>query len=69
MSWGQYNFSADTVDETADVTDMSGAATVANQASGRSLFGGSPAKAMIGLWFLVLGLYAALGYFFKGQRS
>jgi hypothetical protein len=69
MAWGQYNFGADTVDETADVTDMSGAATVANQAAGRSLFGGSPARSMVALWFFVLAVYWALGYFFKGQRS
>jgi hypothetical protein len=69
MSWGQYNFSADTVDETADVTDMSGDQTIANQLSSRSVFGGSPAKALIALWFAALGLYAFIGWFFKGQRS
>lgn len=67
--WGQYNFGADTVDDTADVTDMAGSATVANQASGRSIFGGSPTRAMVALWFATLLFYSFIGYFFRGQRS
>lgn len=72
MSWGQYNyggsgFGADTVDETANMTDMQGDASAANQAGGR--FGAGPSQSLVALWFATLAAYAAIGWFFKGQRQ
>lgn len=67
--WGQYMFQTDIVNETADVTDMSGDATVANQSRGFQITGGSPSRSLIVLWFAALGLYAFIGWFFRGQRQ
>ena len=71
MTWGQYNFGgsgfgADTVDETANMTDMQGDATTANQSSGGS---GGPSRSLVILWFAALGAYAFIGWFFRGQRQ
>lgn len=59
---------ADTVDEQASDTGMSGPASLANRA-GLNLFGGSPTRSLVALWFTALAAYWALGYFFKGARS
>lgn len=73
MAWGQYNFGgsgfgADTVDETAQMTDMGGPATNANQSERGGLLGG-PSQSLVALWFVTLAVYAAIGWFFKGQRQ
>lgn len=59
----------ETVDETAAVTEMSGNATLLNQAAGTPGWGTSPTKSLIIMWFVVLGAYWAIGFFFKGQRA
>lgn len=58
---------ADTVEEQASDTGMSGFASIANRGGG--LFGGSPTQSLVMLWFTVLAAYWALGYFFKGHRA
>lgn len=59
----------DTVDDTADMTEMQGPSSGINQLAGRASWASSPTKCLIGLWVLVLALYWGLGWFFKGQRS
>lgn len=58
---------ADTVEEQASDTGMSGYATIGN-IRGVSLFS-SPSRSLVALWFLAVATYWAVGYFFKGQRS
>lgn len=62
-------FDADTVDESAQVTEMAGNQTVLNQVQGQSGWSQSPTKCLVMLWFAVLAAYWFIGYFFKGQRS
>lgn len=69
MPFEGYGMEADTVDETASVTHMSGNATLLNQAMGKEGWGTSPTKCLVIMWFTVLGTYWAIGYFFKGQRA
>lgn len=60
---------ADTVDEQASDTGMSGYASIQNRVSGMGLFSGSPAVSLVALWFLAIGAYWFLGWFFKSGRS
>lgn len=53
------------VDETAQVTDMMGGASQQNISNGLRM---SPARSLVVLWFIVLGVYWFLGYFFKAAR-
>lgn len=69
MPYEMGDFSADTVDETAAVTEMSGNGTLLNQAMGKEGWGTSPTKCLVMLWFAVLAAYWAVGYFFKAQRA
>lgn len=69
MTYTDY-FPADQVDESADVTQMSGNATTDNQAAGaKGRIFGSPTLSLVALWFVVLATYWAVGTFFRGQRS
>jgi hypothetical protein len=62
-------FAAETVDERASSDDMMGDSSILNQVSGGNVFGGSPARSMVMLWFATLAAYWAVGAFFHGQRS
>lgn len=64
---GEY-MPADTVEEQASDTGMTGPASFANRA-GLNLFGGSPTRSLVALWFAALAAYWFLGWFFKGNRS
>lgn len=57
---------ADTVDEQASDTGMSGLASLANR--GVSPFA-TPTRSLVVLWFLAIGAYWFLGWFFKGARQ
>jgi hypothetical protein len=59
----------DTVDETADMTDMQGPSSTINQLAGKATWASSPTKSLLVIWFGVLALYWFLGWFFRGQRS
>lgn len=59
----------DTVDETADYTEMQGPSSRINQLAGQSTWMSSPTKSLVGLWLLALGIYWLGGWFFRGQRS
>lgn len=59
----------DTVDETADYTDMQGPSSSVNQLGGKASMMNSPTKSLIGLWLLALLAYWFCGWFFRGQRS
>lgn len=65
---GEYYMPVQTVDDTADMTDMQGAGTTANMA-GRPTWLTSPTKSLIALWFVVLIVYWLVGIFFHGQRA
>lgn len=60
---------ADTVEEQASDTGMSGMASLTNRAGFGNLFGGSPTRSLVALWFLALGAYWFIGWYFKGNRS
>jgi hypothetical protein len=59
----------DTVDETAQFTDMAGSATIVNQVTGRPGLKENPARSLVVLWFVILAAYWFIGWFFRGQRS
>lgn len=58
-----------TVDETAQFTEMQGPSSRVNQMAGAATWTSSPTKALIGMWLLAMLLYWALGWFFRGQRG
>jgi hypothetical protein len=60
---------ADQVDETAGNTEMQGPSSGLNQLAGKATWLNDPTKCLVGLWFVVLAVYWAVGYFFRGQRS
>lgn len=68
MTYSPY-MPVDTVDETADYTEMQGPSSMINQMGGKASWANSPTKCLVGLWFLVLALYWFVGWFFRGQRS
>lgn len=61
----------DTSDEGgAPVTDMTGNGTAVNQAVSAGLQSKlSPTRALVILWFVLLGLYWGLGYLFRRNLS
>jgi hypothetical protein len=59
----------DSVDESASYTDMQGPSSMVNQVAGSPRWSSSPTYSLIALWVVVLAIYWALGYFFRGQRS
>lgn len=59
----------DTVDETAQMSDMQGPSSGVNQLAGRTPFMGTPTKSLVALWFAALAAYWFLGWFFRGQRK
>lgn len=68
MTYSPY-FPTETVDETADHTEMQGPSSAINQLAGRATWLNSPTKSLVGLWILALGLYWFVGWFFRGKRS
>lgn len=60
---------ADTVEEQASDTGMSGYASLSNRMGTGGLFTGSPTMSLVWLWLLALGAYWFLGWFFKGERK
>jgi hypothetical protein len=58
---------ADTVEEQASDTGMAGYASIGNF-RGVSVFS-SPTRSLVALWFLALGAYWFMGWYFKGNRS
>ncbi len=55
-----------TVDEVSDYTDMMGQASASNLAqSNKRAWTESPTRMLLCLWFVVIGLYFLLGYFFR----
>lgn len=58
-----------TVDETAQMTDMQGPSSHVNQLAGASTWTSSPTKALIGLWVLSMIGYWIMGWLFRGQRG
>lgn len=68
--WGNQSGSpVDTVDETADYTDMQGPSSSVNQLAGRMGFAQTPTGSLVLLWLVALAAYWGIGYFFRGQRS
>jgi len=59
----------ETVDETADVTEMQGPSSTLNQMSGKSSIFASPTKSLIALWVLAIVMYWFIGWFFRGNRA
>lgn len=68
MTYSPY-MPVDTVDDTADMTDMQGPSSTVNQLGGKASWANSPTKCLIALWGLALGLYWFMGWFFRGHRS
>jgi hypothetical protein len=65
----QFYMPVDTVNEGAMHTDMMGASSAVNQAQGAPSWTSSPTKGLVFLWFVVLGAYWFIGWFFRGQRK
>jgi hypothetical protein len=59
----------DTVDETSAHTDMMGSSSVINQVNGQPGWKNSPTRSLVVMWFVVLGVYWFVGWFFRGQRK
>lgn len=57
------------VDETANYTEMQGPSSSVNELAARESWSNSPTKSLIGLWLLALGLYWLAGFLFRGARS
>lgn len=64
--WGSDDFTTDTVDESSTMSDHSGAASVINRSRANN---GTPTRALVMLWFILLGIYWLMAYVFKGQLS
>lgn len=62
-------FFPDSVDETANYTEMQGPSSTVNQLSGKAAWSQDATKSLIVVWVLALGLLWGLGIFFRGQRS
>lgn len=60
---------ADTVDEQASDTGMSGTASIMNQAGGGMFSFATPSGGLVMLWFIALGLYWGMGYMFRRNRG
>jgi hypothetical protein len=58
---------ADTVDEQAADTGMAGLGSLANRAGGSPF--ATPTRSLVAMWFLALGAYWFLGWFFKGSKG
>jgi hypothetical protein len=61
------NMPMETVDESADYTDMMGQASVMNQAGAPSSLRTNPTKALIAFWVFLVLFYALFGYLFRGR--
>lgn len=59
----------DTVDDTANMTDMQGPSSSINQLAGAATWRSSPTKSLIALWVLAVLVYYGVGVLFRGQRS
>ena len=68
MTYSPY-FAPETVDETAQATEMQGPSSAINQLAGKATWLSSPTKSLAAMWFLVLIAYWFVGWFFRGQRS
>jgi hypothetical protein len=65
----QMYMTTDTVDEAATATEMQGPSSSINQYAGRATFFSSPTKTLVTLWFVALGAYWFMGWFFRGTRA
>jgi len=55
----------DTVDESADFTDMQGQASALNMTQGKPKWFDSPTKSLVALWVFILLVYSLFGFFFR----
>jgi hypothetical protein len=62
------DFMAYEVDDTGGAEiEMQGPSSTVNQMVGKSGFSSSPTRALVVLWFVVLGIYWMLGWLFRGS--